>query len=180
MTGCSKGVSIAYEGLSVVERPAEFGAIHPYEGLPLNLDVSRSAVVFFSSDADLSKIAPAWTHHLYFELVACGGRDQNFGIYDGHVFAAAPYERKSFLAGNRDRFGYKAHIPLGIDLAKRAEGNHSLDVPRLVADMHETGLCLRLGGGDMDGRHLSSNRIQLPLEIVEGIVRLRQTDSKAD
>jgi hypothetical protein len=172
-TACTKRLDIAAVDFALAEHPPMSGVVHPYGDYLDNYE-GKVLVVYFRTSAKLEDVAPEWSDHLYWKLVPCSGVDQGGDLYSGFVFRADAGVPAPAGVTRNGGFTYKLHVPLDLAYMRQHVVVGTLDVPRLVDEIGNTGTCVQLGGGQMDGRSLSSNRLPVPIDIRADSMALRE------
>ncbi|MGO4549591.1 hypothetical protein AB4059_00585 [Lysobacter sp. 2RAF19] len=122
--------------------------------------------IYFSGPKDLEALAEFWTHHLYFDLISCADPRNALELFNGPVFRASSDEQKRFLQHENSAFValYKVYVPL--DPRRLSSGDNSSEeseMPAYRQSARLSGVCLRIGGGNMSGFGLRSNVVKTPL-----------------
>jgi hypothetical protein len=131
--------------------------------------------VYFSTESNLESLAKRRTDHLYVDLLPCS--EEPFGdyLYSGTVFIATEEERGNILGQSPSAHTrlYKALISLDYERMLNMKTNTALDVPHFLSTVKRDGLCMWVGGAQMCCFSLVSNLVDIPLEIREKALVIR-------
>lgn len=168
-SGCSRHLTINFEGISSVDVIHGGSQVHQYLGLP-DQDIKNGPfhVIYFSTKSDLEGMAKEYTHHLYFSLIPCSQSDHGYALWSGGVFrVSVELDRFDKMQGSpQPKALYSIHVPKKSDAIIRfVKGFGALNADQYLKTAVNDNLCVRVGGAQMWPVSLLSNNLKVPFSF---------------